>query len=118
MCVEAQGTVRLILGGHGKAGIHTGIHRRERDLPEITGRMQEFNSGGEFTAISWLNIDNTAILMLLRLAIDQTENLPHGDGSGKNHQSAVSAHALHLGQFAKKLGLAFKGQHLNRNDQP
>ena len=87
-------------------------------MPEISRGADEFDASGEFVVVRGLDAYDAAILMLLRAAIDEAENLSGGDAGGQNDQSAVGANTLDLGGFAEELGFAFKGEDFNGNDKP
>lgn len=87
-------------------------------MPEISGGTDEFDAGGELVVVGGFDVDNPAILVLLRAAVDDAEGLPDGYGRADNHQASVRADGLHLGKFAKKLGFALKGQDFHGNDEP
>jgi len=87
-------------------------------LPEISRGTDEFDASSKLVVVDGLNVDDAAILMLLSTAVDDAERLSHRNGHVENYQAAMSAHALDLRGFAKKLSFAFKSEDFNGNDQP
>ena len=87
-------------------------------MPEISRGADEFDTRGEFVVVGGFDVDDAAVLMLLRASIDEAEDLPGGDAGGQNDQSAVGADTLDLGGFAEELSFALKSEDFNGNDQP
>lgn len=79
----------------------TGADGRERNLPEISGRLEKLDPGGPFAALGAFHVDDAAILMLAGIAVNDAKNLADRYRSGQYHQAAMGTDALHLSRLAE-----------------
>lgn len=85
-------------------------------MPEIARWMKEFDSRSAFV-FNRLDVDDATILMLLRVAMNQAQDLAGRNGEIENDKTSMGAHALHLRGFAEKFGVAVESKNVHRNNK-